>query len=165
MLTIDPKNITKFDRSQEELEFFWLFCILVAGKNADWASLKLLDLFRNKPEDQTPFEFLKTRLTDLNNILVANKVGQYRRITKAIEQSISLDLKTATLDEFLEVFGVGPKTARFFILHTRKDAECAVLDTHILKWMRTIVHESIDVPTSTPPVKFGLRASALRRLI
>jgi thermostable 8-oxoguanine DNA glycosylase len=153
MLTIDPKNITKFDRSQEELEFFWLFCILVAGKNADWASLKLLDLFRNKPEDQTPFEFLKTRLTDLNNILVANKVGQYRRITKAIEQSISLDLKTATLDEFLEVFGVGPKTARFFILHTRKDAECAVLDTHILKWMRTIVHESIDVPTSTPPVK------------
>jgi len=153
MLTIDPKNITKFDRSQEELEFFWLFCILVAGKNADWASLKLLDLFRNKPEDQTPFEFLKTRLTDLNNILVANKVGQYRRITKAIEQSISLDLKTATLDEFLEVFGVGPKTARFFILHTRKDAECAVLDTHILKWMRTIVHESIDVPRSTPPVK------------
>lgn len=153
MLTIDPKNITKFDRSQEELEFFWLFCILVAGKNADWASLKLLDLFRNKPEDQTPFEFLKTRLTDLNNILVANKVGQYRRITKAIEQSISLDLKTATLDEFLEVFGVGPKTARFFILHTRRDAECAVLDTHILKWMRNLVHESIDVPKSTPPVK------------
>jgi thermostable 8-oxoguanine DNA glycosylase len=151
--TIDPKAITNFDRTQEELEMFWLFCVLVAGKNADWASNKLQDLFKNKKDFQTPFQFLQDHLIDLHNILVANKVGQYKRITKAIEQSINLDLKTATLDEFLSVFGVGPKTARFFILHTRRDAECAVLDTHILKWMRTIVHESINVPTSTPPVK------------
>lgn len=152
MLTIDPKNITKFDRSQEELEFFWLFCILVAGKNADWASLKLLDLFRNKPEDQTPFEFLKTRLTDLNNILVANKVGQYRRIQKAIEQSLEIDLRTASVGDLMEIHGVGPKTARFFILHTRANAECAVLDTHILKWMRSLVDPIFEVPASTPPI-------------
>lgn len=152
MLTIDPKNITKFDRSQEELELFWLFCILVAGKNADWASLKLLDLFRNKPEDQTPFEFLKTRLTDLNNILVANKVGQYRRIQKAIEQSLEIDLRTASVGDLMEIHGVGPKTARFFILHTRADAECAVLDTHILKWMRSLVDPIFEVPASTPPI-------------
>ncbi len=152
MLTIDPKNITKFDRSQEELEFFWLFCILVAGKNADWASLKLLDLFRNKPEDQTPFEFLKTRLTDLNNILVANKVGQYRRIQKAIEQSLEIDLRTASVGDLMEIHGVGPKTARFFILHTRADAQCAVLDTHILKWMRSLVDPIFEVPASTPPI-------------
>ena len=151
MLTIDPKNITKFDRSQEELEFFWLFCILVAGKNADWASLKLLDLFRNKPEDQTPFEFLKTHLVDLNNILVANKVGQYRRIQKAIEQSLEIDLRTASVGDLMEIHGVGPKTARFFILHTRRDAECAVLDTHILKWMRSLVDPIFEVPASTPP--------------
>jgi len=151
MLTIDPKNITKFDRSQEELEFFWLFCILVAGKNADWASLKLLDLFRNKPEDQTPFEFLKTHLVDLNNILVANKVGQYRRIQKAIEQSLEIDLRTASVEDLMEIHGVGPKTARFFILHTRRDAECAVLDTHILKWMRSLVDPIFEVPASTPP--------------
>lgn len=152
MLAIDPKNITKFDRSQEELEFFWLFCILVAGKNADWASLKLLDLFKNKPEDQTPFEFLKTHLTDLNNILVANKVGQYRRIQKAIEQSLEVDLRTASVAELMEIHGVGPKTARFFILHTRADAECAVLDTHILKWMRGLVDPIFEVPASTPPI-------------
>lgn len=152
MLTIDPKNITKFDRSQEELEFFWLFCILVAGKNADWASLKLLDLFRNKPEDQTPFEFLKTHLTDLNNILVANKVGQYRRVQMAITQSLEVDLRTASVAELMEIHGVGPKTARFFILHTRADAECAVLDTHILKWMRGLVDPIFEVPASTPPI-------------
>lgn len=152
MLTIDPKNITKFDRSQEELEFFWLFCILVAGKNADWASLKLLDLFRNKPEDQTPFEFLKTHLTDLNNILVANKVGQYRRVQMAITQSLEVDLRTASVAELMEIHGVGPKTARFFILHTRANAECAVLDTHILKWMRGLVDPIFEVPASTPPI-------------
>jgi len=151
MLTIDPKNITKFDRSQEELEFFWLFCILVAGKNADWASLKLLDLFRNKPEDQTPFEFLKTHLTDLNNILVTNKVGQYRRVQMAITQSLEVDLRTASVAELMEIHGVGPKTARFFILHTRANAECAVLDTHILKWMRGLVDPIFEVPASTPP--------------
>jgi thermostable 8-oxoguanine DNA glycosylase len=151
--TIDPKAITNFERSQEELEMFWLFCILVAGKNADWAAVKLQDLFKNKKPFQTPFQFLSERQTDLHNILVVNKVGQYKRITSAIEQSLNLDLRTATLDEFLSIFGVGPKTARFFILHTRRNAECAVLDTHILKWMRTIVLESIDVPTSTPPVK------------
>jgi len=151
--TIDPKAITNFNRSQEELEMFWLFCILVAGKNADWAAVKLQDLFRNKRDFQTPFQFLKDNLTDLHNILVANKVGQYRRITNAIEQSLNLDLKTASLELLMSVFGVGPKTARFFILHTRRDAECAVLDTHILKWMRNLVHESIDVPKSTPPVK------------
>ena len=152
MLTIDPKNITKFDRSQEELEFFWLFCILVAGKNADWASLKLLDLFRNKPEDQTPFEFLKTHLVDLNNILVANKVGQYRRVQMAITQSLEVDLRTASVAELMEIHGVGPKTARFFILHTRANAECAVLDTHILKWMRGLVDPIFEVPASTPPI-------------
>jgi thermostable 8-oxoguanine DNA glycosylase len=160
-ITVDPKKITNFDRSKEELELFYLFCILVAGKNADWASLKLTDLFKNKPKYQTPFEFLKTHLVDLNNILVANKVGQYRRIQKAIEQSLELDLKTATLDEFLNVFGVGPKTARFFILHTRNDAECAVLDTHILKWLRTIVGDSIDIPQSTPPLKEYLQLERL----
>ena len=151
--TIDPKAITNFERSQEELEMFWLFCILVAGKNADWAAVKLQNLFKNKKPFQTPFQVLSERQTDLHNILVVNKVGQYKRITSAIEQSLNLDLRTATLDEFLSIFGVGPKTARFFILHTRRNAECAVLDTHILKWMRTIVLESIDVPTSTPPVK------------
>lgn len=150
MLTIDPKNITKFDRSQEELEMFWLFCILVAGKNADWASVKLMDLFKNKPEDQTPFEFLKTHLVDLNNILVSNKVGQYRRIQKAIEQSLEIDLRTASVDELMGIFGIGPKTARFFVLHTRKDAECAVLDTHVLKWLKGLV--VLDVPSSTPPM-------------
>lgn len=153
MIAIDPKNITNFKRTQEELELFWIFCILVAGKNADWAALKINDLLKNKKQHQTPLEYLKENHTDLNNILVANKVGQYRRIQKAIEGSFDLNLRTATLDELLGIFGIGPKTARFFILHTREDAECAVLDTHILKWMSKIVHESIDVPTSTPPVR------------
>ena len=31
---IDPYNITKYDRTEEELQLFLLFCIVVAGKTA-----------------------------------------------------------------------------------------------------------------------------------
>jgi thermostable 8-oxoguanine DNA glycosylase len=151
MLAIDPKQITKFDRTQEELELFWLFCILVAGKNADWASVKITQLLSMKPPGSSPLTYL-SESSNLHNMLVANRVGQYNRITKAIEQSSKLNLKTAKLEDLMSVFGVGPKTARFFILHTRKNAECAVLDTHILKWLKSVFID-LDVPSSTPSGK------------
>jgi thermostable 8-oxoguanine DNA glycosylase len=150
MLTINPTDITKFDRTKDELELFWLFCVLVAGKNADWAAVKITHLLQNKPQDISPLAFLNQG--DLHNVLVANKVGQYRRITKAIEESVALDLASATVEDLMGVFGVGPKTARFFILHTRKNAECAVLDTHILKWLKGVFND-LDVPNSTPSGK------------
>ena len=37
--------------------------------------------------------------------------------------------------------------ARFFLLHSRPQCECAVLDTHILAWMRS---KGIDAPAATP---------------
>lgn len=42
---------------------------------------------------------------------------------------------------------VGPKTARFFLLSTRRGAQCAALDTHVLKFLRSLGH---DVPAVTP---------------
>ena len=35
-----------------------------------------------------------------------------------------------------EIPGVSFKTSRFFILHSRMNAECVPLDTHILKFLR-----------------------------
>ena len=32
---IDPKKITKLDRTQADLEWFLFFCISTAGKNAE----------------------------------------------------------------------------------------------------------------------------------
>ena len=42
-MRIDPTQITKFDRTQAELEWFLLFCISTAGKNATVTAKKIND--------------------------------------------------------------------------------------------------------------------------
>ena len=148
---VNPTKITNFSRTKEELEYFWIFCILVAGKNADWAVIKLNDMFKNKPKDQTPLQFLKEQGNGLHNMLVANKVGQYYRIVTALTQSMELDLKKATIDQLTNIFGVGPKTARFFLVHSRKSQNHVILDTHILKWLNKN-YPDLSFPNNTPPM-------------
>ena len=154
-MVIDPKAVTNFCRTDRELQAFWLFCIVVAGKNSDIASYAVSRFLSKAKEGQTPFEYL-TELgkTNIHNALVAARIGQYFRIERAFCQSLALDLRTATLEDLTNVYGVGPKTARFFLLHTRKDIPYAVLDTHILAWMRK--HGVEDAPSKTPhPKQYG----------
>lgn len=144
---IDPKNITNYNRSDSELETFWLFCLFVAGKNSDTASLKLSQFLEGMIPWDTPFSYLKD--IDIYNSLIKIKSGQYSRLSKAIEQSLSLDLRNCSLDDLTNIHGVGPKTARFFLLHTRENCKYAVLDTHILKWIRNHYGYG-DAPKDTP---------------
>jgi len=65
-----------------------------------------------------------------------------------------LDLKTCTIEDLEKIPGIGPKTSRFFVLHTRRDVEVASLDTHILKYMRD---RGYDVPKTTPTGKKYLK--------
>ena len=148
---IQPTQITNFNRSEGELQAFWIFCIMVAGKNSDFAA-RVVSKLLSQNKDQNPFSYLR-KLTPqgLHNALVASKCGQYHRISRAISESLDLDLKTCTLEDLLGVYGVGPKTARFFLLHTRRESECAVLDTHILAWLRD--HGVPDAPKTTPQKK------------
>jgi thermostable 8-oxoguanine DNA glycosylase len=149
-MTIDPKNITNFNRNKLELQAFWIFCILVAGKNSDIASRKLSQLMSRANGDL--FQYFKDLGVGLHNFLVANKVGQYNRITKAIRHSLDLDLVNDSLERLLKVYGVGNKTARFFLLHTRENQNIAVLDVHILNWLRKVSGDdsAIEIPLSTP---------------
>lgn len=64
--------------------------------------------------------------------------------------TFSLDLKTSGIERLEKIHGVGPKTSRFFILHTRKNAKVACLDTHILKYLGSLGHQ---VPRHTPQSK------------
>jgi len=157
-LAVNPTDITDFNRDTNQLEAFWLFCMFVAGKNSDYASRCLSKLLYsakwrscNKPEfsdNDGVFNYFKSiGEVGVHNALVANKVGQYTRLTKGVMQSLDLNLRTCTLEDLLKIHGVGNKTARFFLLHTRAGCEYAVLDTHILKWMR---NRGEDVPKSTP---------------
>ena len=146
-LLIDPKKITNFTRTTAELQSFFLFGLFCAGKNSDYAAKCLARLLHNN-DGETPFEVLKgLGETGIYNTLLASRIGQYNRLTKAIMSAVDLDLATCTLQDLMSVHGVGQKTARFFLLHTRPDCQCAVLDTHILKWLRD---NEVDAPTSTP---------------
>ena len=143
---IDPLKVTDFNRTQHALEYFWLYAIICAGKNSDWASDKIFGLFESKTPHVSPLNWLWNIRT--RRLLERNRVGQYDRVTKAITQSKRLDLREDSRDNLEAVFGVGFKTSRFFILHSRADAECIPLDTHILKRLRK--WQVKDVPPSTP---------------
>jgi len=164
--TIVPTDITNYNRTDVELESFWIFCILVAGKNSDTTS-RLVSKLLSKRGKMTPFEYIRSlKLVELRNTLVANKTGQYDRIKKALYFSARLDLRTCTRDDLLDIHGVGPKTARFFLLHTREFCDEVVLDTHILNWMRVKCGIK-DAPKNTPqkPEKYAKFAGLCKYLI
>lgn len=149
---IDPTKITNFKRSKEELEELLLFCIIVAGKTAQ-IQAKKLELFLNKNRKLSPFELIRLYLK--KNILLdkikAIKLGQYKRLEKAFTEVIKLDVFNCSVEELEAITGIGPKTARFYILHSRSNQKVAVLDTHLLKWLRDEL--GLEAPKSTPTSK------------
>ena len=151
-MTIDPTNITDYDRDEASLQAFWLFCLFVAGKNSDTTSRCLAQFLRDAGvrEGRKPFDVLREAgPIAVNNMLVAARVGQYKRLSNAIADSLDLKLDTCTLEDLSNVSGAGPKTCRFFLLHTRKGCNYVVLDRHILGWLR--FHGIEDAPRNTPP--------------
>lgn len=135
-----------------EKEYFLIFSIIVAGRNAKMALEKAWRLLEFTWGEETPFDLIKHYIdhNTLTQKLKTLKIGQYTRIEKALKDIVNLNVETCTLDDLLACHGVGNKTARFFLLNTRKDAEYAVLDTHILKWLRSIFGNWMSVPKSTP---------------
>lgn len=117
---IDPKNITDYNRTDEQLQAFWIFSCVVAGKNSDFAASVISKLLsKGKRFSKTPFQYLEELgETGVRNALVAAKSGNYTRITRFIIESLSLDLRTATFEELMNVFGIGPKSASNWIFHS-----------------------------------------------
>lgn len=157
---ITPTTITNYNRTEAELEEFLMFAILVAGKGAEQQAKKL-DAFLNHylPTNNRfkgkPFEFIDW-LIDwdmLDTTMQEYKLGQYNRIGHAFTEILKFKgrLKDVTIEELESVKGIGSKTARFFVLHSRPNVQAAVLDTHILKWLS--IATRIGMPKSTPPKK------------
>ena len=61
---------------------------------------------------------------------------------------LDFNLDCVSVDELVRVKGIGPKTARFFVMHSRKGEKVATLDVHILKWLSEQGVE--NVPLQTP---------------
>jgi hypothetical protein len=150
MLTPDPM----ITMSTGELEYFLLFAIAVAGKNAvttEKAVKRFLAL--ETADNGTPFMRVRKMLrrrTLLRNLRRA-RLGRYGVLRRAYEEVVraKLDLRTCTVANLEDIHGVGPKTSRFFILHSRPGERLAVLDTHILKYLASS-YPMLSIPRSTP---------------
>jgi thermostable 8-oxoguanine DNA glycosylase len=149
---VDPYAITNFNRTESELQEFWLFCMAVAGKKATMIAGKIGEFLEEKSEGATPFDYVR-RLVEENRLrerMMAVKLGKYALLEKGYAGSVSADgpdFTTAPADRLQEIQGVGFKTSRFFVLHSRRDADVAVIDTHVLKYLASLGHQ---VPSTIP---------------
>ena len=145
---IDPTKITNFNSTDDQLEEVLLFWVLVAGKTAAHIA-KALDGLLGELDGNTPFEKIRWAGSALPDLLRWHGVGCYNLKAKALLDLVNsgLNLRTCTVEDLESIYGIGSKTARCFIIHSRPDANCAGLDTHILKFLKSKGH---DVPSSTP---------------
>lgn len=164
---IDPYNITNYSRIEEELQLFLLFCIVVAGKTAYIQAEKLEQFLCSVnerlmlPKNVKPFQTIKS--AEQHGILMEEiqnaKLGQYRKIYAGFKfiTEYKFDLRNTTTEQLEEIPGVGMKSSRFFLLHsdeTYKD-RIAILDTHILKFIKENIDER--APKSTPTIRVTYR--------
>jgi len=148
---LNPDNITRFDYTRDELELNILFWIFAAGKNGHTAARclsNLLDYWSSKSNKTRPFEIIDN-IEFLPLELKKFGVGCFNNKAKTIKSLIDkkLDLKECSLQDLESVWGLGPKSVRCFLIHTRENQKYAGLDRHVLRYLRNLGY---DVPDHTP---------------
>lgn len=151
---IDPFDITNYNRNKYELQEFLIFSICVAGKTAKQISIALDEFLKPcKKLRMKPFDLIRKYIED--NILLEkikeSSLGKHFLLLKGLYQIVNadLDLEKCKPEDLEKIHGIGQKTSRFFILHTRPAQNIAVLDTHILRYIREVLGYK-KVPKSTP---------------
>lgn len=171
---VDPANPPQVSTATDyELQEFLMFTVAVAGKNANRTS-KALNSFLFNVSQRLPLRLpslplelvLGIKITSewrgdaISKLAMDAKVAgmgcysqrarSFLELAEAVyEQASPLDIRACTIDELENIYGIGRKTSRFYISYTRPDEayKYAILDTHILSWLRFIGH---DAPKSTP---------------
>jgi hypothetical protein len=132
---IDPNNVTNAARTPAQLEEFLLFCVVVAGKNADQQSVKLERFLGGR----RPFAHIRSSDRDgrLEERLRDVRLGKYSLLGRSFRElaGSGADLGRCSWEELTRFPGIGIKTAKFFVLHSRPREMHGVLDTHVLAWM------------------------------
>ena len=154
-MAIDPENVTNFRRTTGELQEFALYSFCVAGKTSKVIAPRL-EAFLQEGRERSwhlPFEWVRALLRDdaLHLALKSHGFGQYKRSIRCFRELCELEelspIDEWTLDDLENIHGVGLKTARFFLIHSKPGQRYAALDTHILKFLSDLGH---DVPSVTP---------------
>jgi len=131
------------------------------GFPANLSSFEVIRIFdrliKNKSLETLVFganEVDTTQITTYDNLfqwmMKSSGIGNHTMKSRAFMELAhsNLDLRTCTVDDLSKIHGIGPKTARAFLVHTRPNQRYAVVDTHLLKFLR---HQGIMAPKSTPP--------------
>lgn len=167
----DPEPFNMFDATQAELETFLFFSVAVAGKQAESVNAAVERFFSMAPVVSTasgrgikPLQYIKslTRYSLIRKALQTARLGQYTKLERFCGWWVAqgtLDLRSVSVAALEAAPGIGPKTARFFVMYTRRGQRYAVLDTHVLAWMR---ERGIDAPKSTP--QSAKRYAALEKI-
>jgi thermostable 8-oxoguanine DNA glycosylase len=166
---INPSNITNYNLDENEIEITLLFWLLVSGKTAKTTAkcldslIEIMNNWHNQIYGEkkfSPFEMIKNMDTFYKEVssdwlaILMKKVGigcYGFKSRGCIELSNgNLDLRSCSPEDLEKITGIGPKTSRAFIIHSRPNQKYACLDTHVLHFMRD---KGYDVPHSTPTGK------------
>lgn len=149
---VDPHDITRFDSSIEELELVLLFWISAAGKKATAASRSLAALLTEGSQTfgvAKPFSIVRSFGGSLSEAMKSHGMGCYNNKSRSMLAlaNSGIDLKSCSVEDLEAIPGIGPKTSRCFLIHSRRGVRHAGLDTHVLKYMRD---RGFEVPKSAP---------------
>jgi endonuclease III len=150
---VDPDNITNFGLDDEQLELHAVFWICVAGKTAAIICRAVEKIFVElsiRWPNQRPLAMLKkVGQKELPLLLKRHGIGCFNLKGESLWQlsNSGLNLRTCSYEELRRIKGMGRKTAKCFLIHSRKDSQVAGLDTHVLKGLR---RRGYDAPLSTP---------------
>jgi thermostable 8-oxoguanine DNA glycosylase len=170
---VDPANPpTVPEASNRDLQEFLMFSIAVAGKNANVTATALDNFLRmvSHPSAWPPLERIYHQTThsiDSDDVVehelaqLARQAGMgcytqraksFMQLANAVYGMQRLNIRKCNAETLEEIYGIGKKTSRFFIVYSRPwmDNEYAILDTHILSWMREV---GCIAPFSTPSGK------------
>tara|TARA_A200000159_G_scaffold135889_1_gene135222 strand:- start:2995 stop:3585 length:591 start_codon:yes stop_codon:yes gene_type:complete len=170
---INPAKVTNYNRSHVELEEFILFAINVAGKKSAIEAPKLdrfltalKDLYGNLCEHaDSPFSLIRYAWAEgrLMELMKEYSISPYKqRYNSYIDVMMISDLYAVSLNRLLQVRGIGLKTARFFLSHSREDFDEPMLDTHILHFLRDQGYANAPKTTPTNPSVYHQFASIFK---
>ena len=152
---IDFANLPIYSKEEKYLQEFFMFSICVANKSAATIAPRIDKLVKSL--DGMPFDILgKKKASTIQSMLKNLGIGCYKLKGQGIKEAAcavsngDLSLQNSTLEELEKINGVGLKTSRFFVVHSRPNAHHAVIDTHLLKFLKSKGH---DVPEQTPTSK------------
>lgn len=148
-----------------------MFWVAAAGKNGRTAA-RCLDVFLTTItyNNMSPFEAIRNKSSDDNmpDDIIEENFKDYKSMAALMKEAgigcysnksrtfttlaySKLNLRTCSASDLEKIHGIGMKTSRCFILHSRKGARLSGLDTHMLKHLREVGVE--NVPKATPSSK------------